>query len=260
LLVFAWRPLRTSCWIVGTGFLSPFGGEAVPLSVLSSVPLSLFVSCCSSLVFVLVVLLVVRGAVGTGRVAGVSPFGRSPTPAVGRVVRTRAPDSGFKPDYRGPPRRRLGPARAHAQLARQRPSMREKSTHRVHAGQNRVPRCTGGEPLRQEGYPPFHRSSRPFQITSDSIMAIAANASPVPPQLMPATAIPRPTSRPSERVIWRTLNQPSPIAANPAAVASTAKAPPTSGPQPCRAPVTPKQPTTSETTTDRIPATKPPMA
>src|SRR5215475_5153069 len=25
LLVFAWRPLRTSCWIVGTGFLSPSG-------------------------------------------------------------------------------------------------------------------------------------------------------------------------------------------------------------------------------------------
>src|SRR3954467_13319421 len=31
LLVFAWRPLRTSCWIVGTGFLSPFGLAAVPV-------------------------------------------------------------------------------------------------------------------------------------------------------------------------------------------------------------------------------------
>src|SRR5437763_1157874 len=32
LLVFAWRPLRTSCWIVGTGFLSPFGLAAAPYS------------------------------------------------------------------------------------------------------------------------------------------------------------------------------------------------------------------------------------
>src|SRR4051794_38259177 len=35
LLVFAWRPLRTNCWIVGTGFLSPSGrrwdGRALPL-------------------------------------------------------------------------------------------------------------------------------------------------------------------------------------------------------------------------------------
>src|SRR5689334_7475104 len=31
-VVFAWRPLRTNCWIVGTGFLSPFGLAAAPSS------------------------------------------------------------------------------------------------------------------------------------------------------------------------------------------------------------------------------------
>src|SRR5213078_2337640 len=31
LLVFAWRPLRTSCWIVGTGFLSPLSFRACVL-------------------------------------------------------------------------------------------------------------------------------------------------------------------------------------------------------------------------------------
>src|SRR6059058_1102152 len=30
LLSFAWRPLRTSCWIVGTGPASPFGLAAAP--------------------------------------------------------------------------------------------------------------------------------------------------------------------------------------------------------------------------------------
>src|SRR6266508_1335117 len=65
LVVFAWRPLRTSCWIVGTGWSSPFG----PLSSsdLCSCPARLFLSCSARLL---------RAA---------------PTPAVGRVARRAGP-------------------------------------------------------------------------------------------------------------------------------------------------------------------------
>src|SRR5919202_685972 len=68
-VVFAWRPLRTSCWIVGTGFLSPFGLAAAPFPRASR-------SVCS------------RGRSGPAHTRGPDP---SPTPAVVRVVRPAGP-------------------------------------------------------------------------------------------------------------------------------------------------------------------------
>src|SRR6185503_20513281 len=64
LLTLALRPLRTSCWMVGTGSASPFGLAAAP-----------------SFVFLLYRLLYVW--TGSCRL--------SPTPAVGRVARRRMP-------------------------------------------------------------------------------------------------------------------------------------------------------------------------
>src|SRR5688572_14616285 len=79
LLVFAWRPLRTSCWIVGTGVLRslllPLRGFA-PRKLMCGRGRECGPNCCDQ------------------RCPGSDPR-QAPTPAVGRVVRRTGPAARF---------------------------------------------------------------------------------------------------------------------------------------------------------------------
>src|SRR5437763_3146349 len=115
LLVFAWRPLRTSCWIVGTGFLSPFGLAAAPYS----------------------------SSVRSSSVPPPAPPWRGVADPRGRACR---PAHGPRPDRVDPEAARRAAAPLRPELDRTgvgartscpaKPGTRGKSTHRVGAGQN----------------------------------------------------------------------------------------------------------------------------